>query len=182
MITQPGAKALDELERYFSGQLAGDMGLRSPLGLVLEYGGRIPAATDAPAGPGGSALAAARATARVEATLRSLPVAHRAVLAAFYGPRGPFAPLGLAALGPIGPVACLQVDPAELRALADAAAIKGSGRSAAKLGIRLARTKAKRALERAQVAYCAAAEAQRHHRRAGRLERFRESVEGSCRS
>lgn len=182
MITQPGAKALDELERFFSGQLAADMGLRSPLGLVLEYGGRIPAATDNPAGPGGAALAAARATARVEATLRALPVAHRAILCAFYGPRGPFAPLGLGVLGPIGPIACLLDDPNALRGLAVAAATKGPGRIRAKVGLRSMRARAHLALERAQAAYAMAAEEQRHRRRNGRLDRFRATVEGACRS
>lgn len=182
MITQPGAKALDELERYFSGQLAGEMGLRSPLGLVLEYGGRIPPATDDPGGPGGSALAAARATARIEATLRALPVAHRAILCAFYGSRGPFAPLGLAVLGPAGPVACLLERPDALRELAVIAATKGPGRLRAKIALRGMRARAHLALERAQGAYGAAAELERRRRRSGRLDRFRATVEGECRS
>lgn len=78
---------LDELERYLAGQLEGEMGMKSQLGTVLEYGTAL-------GGPGGrtppdpstGALAAARTATRVEEVLVELSVEERAVLAAWYHP------------------------------------------------------------------------------------------------
>lgn len=113
-----------ELESYFSGELAGAMGLCSSWS---PYGTRVSGAT--PSEPGGGALAAARAMTRIEETLEQLTAEQRAVLAAAYRPHGPFSPAGLRVLGDVAAIACVLEEPERLRALvlnSQRCAIKGA--------------------------------------------------------
>lgn len=165
---------LEQLEAYFSGQLAGEMGLRSSLGSHLTYGAHVQ--NNEAGGPGGGALRAARVTGRVEATLERITVAQRAVLAAYYGTSAPAAPWGLTQYGPIAPVACVLEDPERLRLLSACASSRSPCRSEAKSAVRRALARARAALERAQDAYCEAAESERHRRRRVRVQRFEEGL------
>lgn len=193
------ADRLAELEAYFAGELSGAMGLRSSLGPMLEYGAVMPSSSPSPPEPTGGALAAARSASRVEETLGMLTVDERAVLAAFYAPRGGGAPLdrvvnrdgraerveaiggGLrVALGEVFAVACVIAPVEKLRELSEAVSRKGpehtEERREARRRLRQIAGRSHGAVRRALDAYERAGEECRQRRREGRRERFRRSL------
>lgn len=75
-----------ELEAYLSGELAGDMGLKSSLGDMLERRGPPSGGGATPPDPSTRALQAARTIRRVEEALADLTPHEREVLTAWYAP------------------------------------------------------------------------------------------------
>ena len=164
---------LDELERYFGGQLVGEMGMRSSLGAVLEYGTGLGGPNGrTPPDPSLGALAAARTVTRVEEVLAEITSEQRTILMAAYRPHGPNALPWARELGAERFVAVL-VNP-NLRALVERRRSRDKAeRTAAGREMRVCASKARAAVQEARDAYLEAAAMVRRRRRQRRAERLR---------
>lgn len=185
---------LEDLEAYFAGELAGaPMRVKSSLGSLLDYGCKTTTNGHAATEMAGSALVAARAVRHVEERLAMLTVEQRAVLAAFYAPRGRGAPLdqlirradggadrveALPSRVPglkrdVAAVACVIESLERIRQLGIAATgPKGPEKLAAQRQLRNISGRARTAVRRAHEAYADAIGAAKRVRREQRRVRF----------
>lgn len=120
-------RELEELADYLSGALTGAMGLRSPLGAILDRrGGPQVQGGDRVVEPDAGALRAARVARRVQGALALVGETDRAVLLAYYHHRPPS---GLPSLGEHAGVATVIADTHRLLAVHEDRRVRGALRS-----------------------------------------------------